>query len=160
MKPRAIGTWILLSTAVVITAVSLRASDRVGVYAVVEKTVLEPSDAVPVQIQIWGAFAQAVPTNPNDYSDPQRGYLYYSCPAGQEATCRNEWSDITSVAGKGTGIGFGSRFKGTGRIRKADEKPSAPDPYPIEMGVMKLGPNANSYHSGITSRLAAALRQR
>jgi hypothetical protein len=159
MRSRVIGALVLLGAAVLST-VALRASDRIGVYAVVEKTTLEPNDTQPVRIQIWGAFAQAVTTNPNDYNDPQRGYLYYTCPAGQESTCRKEWSDITSVAGKGTGIGFGSRFKGTGRIRKADEKPSAPDPYPIEMGVMKLGPDANSYHSGIASKLNAALRQR
>jgi hypothetical protein len=158
MKPRVLGALVLLSAGVVGTLVSVHASDRIGIYAVVDKVVLEPSEAEPLRIQIWGAFAQAVTTNPNDYSDPQKGYLYYTCPAGKTATCRAEWSDIKSVAGKGSGVGFGGRFTGTGRIRKADEKPASPDPYPIDIGLMRMG--SDTYHAQIAGRLSAALKQR
>ena len=156
MPLRIIGGLVLLNAVSSFDAVTLHASDMVGVYAIVEKTVLEPSDDAPLRIEIWGVFAQAVQTNPNDYADPLRGYLYYTCPDRRDSRCRNEWADIKSVAGKGQVIGFGARFKGTGRIRKADEKPASPDPYPIEMGVVRLGPGA--YSSAIAGRLQAALK--
>ncbi|MCA1660297.1 MAG: hypothetical protein LC642_07155, partial [Verrucomicrobiaceae bacterium] len=38
---------------------STSASDLVGVYAFIEKVVLEPSDAAPERIQLWGGFALA-----------------------------------------------------------------------------------------------------
>lgn len=120
----------------VLTAV-LQASDMVGIYAVVEKVVLEPSDTAPQRVQVWGAFALAEGRG-STYQAPQRGYLYYTCPAGQESTCRNEWADLKSVAGKNTAVGFGMRYKPTGRVRKAGEKAASPDPYPIEMGVIKV----------------------
>ena len=106
-------------------AVSIRASDFIGVYAVVERVVLEPSEAAPQRIQIWGAFALSDGKSGSNYGTAQRGYLYYECPAGRETVCRTEWTDLKSVAGKDTGVGFGARYKATGRIRKADEKPAA-----------------------------------
>jgi hypothetical protein len=156
MSSRVPGAVLLLSAGVAFATIAVAASDRVGVYAVVEKVVLEPSDKQPQRVQVWGAFQLAVKTNPNDYSDPQRGYLYYSCPAGQEATCRNEWADLQSVAGKGQAVGFGTRFKELGRVRKADEKPASPDAYPIEMGIMRI--SSNTYHSAIAERLKLALK--
>jgi hypothetical protein len=143
-------------------AVTLRASDMVGVYAVVEKVVLEPSDAAPERVQIWGAFALSDQKSGSNYGPAQRGYLYYSCPAGREAVCRREWQDLKSVAGKDTGVGFGARYKETGRIRKADEKPSAPnaypDAYPIERGVVRLSAGHESLP--VIDRIKAALRER
>ena len=44
----------------------------------------------------------------------------------------------SAVAGKSTAVGFGQRYKPTGRIRKADEKVATPDPYPIQMGVIQV----------------------
>ena len=38
-----------------LTTVTLRASDFVGVYTVVQKIVLEPGDTAPQRVQIWGA---------------------------------------------------------------------------------------------------------
>jgi hypothetical protein len=158
MPSRVPGAVLLLSVGVAFATVTLGASDRVGVYAIVEKVVLEPTGGSPERVQIWGAFQLAVKTNPNDYSDPQRGYLYYSCPKGQEVTCRNEWSDLQSVAGKGQGVGFAARFSQLGHVRKAEEKPASPDLYPIEMGVVKIG--TNTYHSAIAERLKLALKSR
>jgi hypothetical protein len=135
--------------------ITLRASDPVGVYAVVQKVVLEPSDSQPQRIQVWGAFALSEAGNNDDYAAPQVGYVYYTCPQGQEQTCRNEWADIKSVAGKDAGVGFGGRRAGNGRVRKATEAPGAPDVYPIRMGVTKM--SANTYHTGIVSKLKTAL---
>ena len=57
MKLRTIGGVIVLGL-LTLTA-TLRASDMVGVYGVIEKLVLEPAGAAPQRIQVWGAFALA-----------------------------------------------------------------------------------------------------
>lgn len=149
---------LIVLYACVLTAVTLRASDFVGIYAVVEKVVLEPGEAAPQRIQVWGAFALADGKSGSNYGTAQRGYLYYECPAGQEAICRKEWTDLKNVAGKDTGVGFGARYKPTGRIRKADEKPATPDPYPIERGVVRLSAGHESLP--VIDRIKAALRER
>ena len=157
MRMSTIGGLMVLG-ACALTAVTLRASDMVGVYGVIEKVVLEPADAAPQRIQIWGAFALSDGQRGSNYGPAQRGYLYYTCPAGQEAICRREWDDLEAVAGKDTGVGFGARYKPTGRIRKADDKPASPDAYPIERGVMRL----SAGHESLTviDRIKAALRQK
>jgi hypothetical protein len=136
MRLSIIGGLVVLGAA--LTTVALHASDLVGVYAVIDKVVLEPSDAAPQRIQIWGAFALSDGKAGSNYGAAEKGYLYYSCPAGQETVCRKEWEDLKTVAGKDTGVGFGERFKETGRIRKAADKPASPDAYPIARGVVRL----------------------
>ncbi len=158
MRSRMIGGLVILSAACIGWAVSLQASDPVGVYAVVEKVVLEPSDAAPQRIQLWGAFSIAEKDNADNYGPAQRGYLYYSCPAGQESVCRSEWADLKSVAGKNTGVGFGGRYKDSGRIRKADEKVASPDSYPIQMGIVRMTGFRTSLP--VVDRLKAALQDR
>ena len=133
MTKRTVG--LAVASATLALGVVLQASDMVGIYTVVEKVVIEPNATAPQRIQIWGAFALAEGRG-STYGPAQRGYLYYTCPSGQEAVCRKEWSDLKSVAGKGTAVGLGMRYKPTGRVRKADEKVASPDPYPIEMGVV------------------------
>jgi hypothetical protein len=123
-----------VGVALALTAV-LQASDMVGIYGVVEKVVVEPNDSAPQRIQVWGAFAMAEGRG-STYGPAQRGYLYFTCPTGQDAVCRKEWADLKSVAGKGTAVGIGMRYKPTGRVRKAEEKIASPDPYPIQMGVV------------------------
>jgi len=133
-------------------------SDPIGLYAVVEKVVMEPSESAPERIQVWGAFALSETSSPDSYSPPQTGYLYYRCQPGQETTCRNEWADLKSVAGKGIGVGFGGRRTPSGRVRKASDKPSDPDVYPIRMGVVRMG-SMNEQES-IVSSLKRALEAR
>ena len=151
---------IVLSACLTATVV-LRASDMVGIYAVVEKVVLEPSNTAPQRIQVWGAFALAE-LRGSTYQAPQRGYLYYTCPAGQESICRNEWADLKSVAGKNAVVGFGMRYKPTGRVRKADERAASPDPYPIEMGITKVDNPADrgSETAKVIEALKTAAKQR
>ena len=136
MKKPTVG--LVMLGACITLSVVLRASDMVGVYGVVEKVTLEPSEKAPERIQVWGAFSFADGKNGSAYGPVERGYLYYSCPSGQESICRKEWSDLKSVAGKSTAVGFGMRYKPTGRIRKVDEKVATPDPYPIQMGVIQV----------------------
>jgi hypothetical protein len=160
VKTRTIGLMVL-SASMVLT-VALQASDAIGVYAVVEKVVLEPSDTAPERVQIWGAVALANENSPSSYGPAQRGYLYYTCPPGKESVCRKEWADLKSVAGKATGIGFGHRHSPTGRVRKADEKASSPDLYPIQIGVVRIE-NASDRGAEtlqVIERLRQALKQR
>jgi hypothetical protein len=158
-KLRTLGSVMgVITLLTCVLAVTLRASDMVGVYAVVEKVVLEPSDAAPQRAQIWGAFALADQKPGSTYGAAQRGYLYYECPAGRETVCRKEWEDLKTVAGKDTGVGFGARYKETGRIRKADDKPAGPDVYPIERGVVRLSAGHESLP--VIDRIKAALRER
>jgi len=158
MKTRTNSAMVLLSAVCAVTAVTVNASDPLGVYAVVQKVVLEPNDAEPLRVQIWGAFSLWEANSGDEYEAPRAGYLYYSCPQGEESTCRNEWSDIKSVAGKGLGIGFGGRYRAAGRIRKADEKPTGPDAYPIRMGVVRVGPRQGQPE--IVTKLKALLAAR
>ena len=131
----------------------LRASDPVGVYCLIDKVVLEPNDTAPTTIQIWGAFSFAVPmyapaNPPGTFGNAQvgdlygavaTGYLYLTCPAVNDSTCRKEWADLKSVAGKHQIVGFGGRHKNNGRVRKADEKVASPDAYMLNVGVVPLG---------------------
>jgi len=155
MKTRTLGVLVVLSAAGALTGVTLRASVPLGVFAIVERIVLEPSATEPQRIQIWGAFTA---WSADRYQTAQRGYLYYSCPPTQDTICRHEWKDITSIAGTGEAIGFGERSRATGRIRRADERPASPDPYPIQFGVVKMGPRLGSHT--IVDQLRATLRGR
>jgi hypothetical protein len=159
MMKRIVG--LSLVTGVLALTAVLQASDMVGIYGVVEKVVVEPNDKTPERIQIWGAFAIAEGRG-STYGPAQRGYLYYTCPSGQENVCRKEWSDLKSVAGKGTAVGLGMRYKPTGRVRKADEKVASPDPYPIQMGVMVVDNAADrgSDTMKVIEGLKTAVKQR
>jgi hypothetical protein len=136
----------------------LGASDPIGVYAVIEKIVLEPAQGSPERIQIWGAFALSDTRNQDDYHAPQKGYLYYSCTPAQLDTCRKEWADLQSVAGKGVGVGFGGRHIANGRVRNATDTPASPDVYPIRMGVFRT--DSRGAQPAVIEKLKAALAAR
>jgi hypothetical protein len=137
MNARGITVFIAVVGCWVAGTARLGASDPIGVYAVIDKVVLEPAQKEPQRIQVWGAFALSDTRNQDDYQAPQKGYLYYSCAAQQLSTCQKEWADLQSVAGKGVGVGFGGRHIPNGRVRAATDTPDSPDVYPIRMGVVK-----------------------
>jgi hypothetical protein len=120
-------------------------SDRVGVYALIDRVILEPNESAPERIQIWGAFALAHVEDRNNYESPQRGYFYYSLKAGKEDICRREWADFKALAGTGEVIGFGGRFEPKGRLRKADEKVENPDAYPVAWGLARMSQQYPDY---------------
>jgi len=122
-RPKPFAAFAVMAI-LMVAARPLHASDPVGVYALIDKVVFEPSEANPTAVQIWGAFSLAVPrssdgaqqkpegsfgslTNGDIYAAVQKGYLYLSCAKGKETTCRNEWTDLKSVAGKHEIVGFG-----------------------------------------------------
>jgi hypothetical protein len=136
MVRRLILVVVLLSA---VAAMRVSASVPLGVYAVVDKVVLEPADIGPQRIQIWGTFALWDGKPGLGYGAPERGYLYYSCSSEQIEICQNEWADLKSMAGTGRTIGFGSRSLAAGRVRAPGEQASAPEMYPIQFGVVQLG---------------------
>jgi hypothetical protein len=93
------------------------ASDPIGIYALIDKVVLEPSEGNPQRIQIWGAFALADRADRNAYSQPVRGYLYYTLPGQKNDVALAEWKDLKASAGTGQIIAFASRYSPTGRVR-------------------------------------------
>jgi hypothetical protein len=134
MKAAALVGTVLF--AIVVGATIVHASDPMAVYARVDKVVLEPDADSPQAIQIWGVFALAKPDDRNDYLAPVRGYLYFSLKDHSRAA-RAEWADLKSVAGSGQIVSFGSRYQLKMRVRQADEKPAAPDPYIVSIGLTK-----------------------
>jgi hypothetical protein len=120
-------------------APSARASDPTGIYAFVDRVVLEPSDAAPERIQVWGGFALAKRDNRDDYHDAERGYMYFKLRPGDEAVCKKEWADLKSVTGTRQIVAFGSRFdEPAPKVRNADAHADNPDPYPKSVGINKV----------------------
>src|ERR1043165_3395435 len=54
MKSAKMSILLFLGAVLVLPALILKASDPVGVYAVIDKVVLEPGETSPQRIQIWG----------------------------------------------------------------------------------------------------------
>jgi len=141
---RKITTLLAVVMAVAAAAAGvLRASDRVAVYAKVDKVILEPSTGEPATLQVWGVFSVAQVGNPNDYQPAARGYLYYKLPSRADLA-RREWADLQSVAGTGDIVAFGSRWEGVPRVRPITDKPTNPDPYSLNTGLTKVRGN-NQY---------------
>ena len=120
-------------------------SDWIGIYARIDKVVLEPGTGAPERIQIWGAFALASKKDRNSYESAQRGYLYYSIKPGKEEVCRTEWADLKAIAGTGQVIGFGGRDIPPGRLRKPDDKVADPDVYPVGWGLTRMSQRGSEY---------------
>ena len=120
-------------------------SDRIGVYARVDKVILEPNAAAPERIQIWGAFAFASKADRVSYDPAQRGYLYFSLKPGKEELCRKEWADLKTIAGTDQIVGFGGRDLPRPRLRKADEKVANPDEYQVNFGLVKMSDRGSEY---------------
>ena len=141
-----------LFAAVLAPAPSINAfSDWIGVYAVIDKVVVEPGTGAPERIQIWGDFALAKTSDRNTYEAPQRGYLYLKIVPGKEEVCRKEWADLKALAGTGQVIGFGARNNLVSnpetrpRVRKASDKPADPDPHMVGYGMVKMGDRPGNY---------------
>lgn len=136
----------LAAVAALLMVASVKASDPVGVYAMVERVVFAPSEAAPKSVQVWGVFTPSIePPRPTykpeqAYGDVQKGYMYFTCAADKMATCLAEWSDLKSMAGKTEVVGFSTRWaRSKARVRLANETPSAPDMYESNVGVVKIG---------------------
>jgi len=162
--------------------VVLGASDPIGAYTIVDKVVRLPNSTEPTSVQIFGVFSFAIPRDANFqqpfppgsfgraetgdvYGAIQKGYVYYTCPTGREANCQAEWADLNSIAGKSEVVGFGTRRGMTSRVRPMTEKPASPDVYPLNIGIVRMGPygangqnNRTSQYPDLIAALQAASR--
>jgi hypothetical protein len=117
---------------------SVRASDPVGIYAVVDKVVLGPNEQSPDTIQVWGTFALAEGRG-DTYSKPKQGYLFFKLDPEKPDVARKEWNDLKAVAGTRQGVAFGVRWaKQKPTVRPSDEKPKDPDSYTLGVGMHKI----------------------
>ncbi len=146
------------------------ASGPIGVYALIDKVVLEPNDTAPERAQIWGVFVLADKQRGTPIFPAKRGYLYFQLPAEgvwregvpRDVVTRREWNDLKAVAGTGQMVGFGSSWVGNGtsapgdpyRVHPASELPAAPSPYVLNTGVVKLP--AGGSNEQILNQLRAA----
>jgi len=130
-------TLLLLGILACLAPRAAVASDPIGVYALVEKVVLEPGDTAPERIQVWGAFAVAHKSG-YEYKKAEPGYLYYKLDPARASQCQKEWSDLKSVAGTGQIVSFGSRYSENGKVRAKEAKLENADLYPPGIGVVKL----------------------
>ena len=141
--------WSLLSLGIFfgLSGACLRASDPIGVFALVDKVALEPNAIAPASIQIWGSFSLADDRDParDAYKSPQKGYLYYKLPDEKADAARKEWKDLAAVAGTGQVIGFGSRFGPKATVRSAGQKPQNPDVYSVAFGLVKSNQRRSDY---------------
>ena len=139
---KGVSFLIVTFALLILSSARVRASDPIGIYALVDKVVLEPNETSPERIQIWGAFALAE-GNGDAYKSAERGYLYYKLVPEKANICRNEWSDLKAVAGSGQIVSFAARYQEKGALRKAGVKPENPDKYPVAMGVHKVQADRN-----------------
>jgi hypothetical protein len=147
MKSRGI-LFIVMIVCVTLSALPVETpaySDRIGVYARIDRVVFEPNESAPERIQIWGGFALASKNDRAGYDPAQYGYLYYSLATGKEELCRKEWADFKSIAGSDQIIGFGGRHLEPSRLRNVDDKPASPDVYPIGSGLVKMSDRHSDY---------------
>src|SRR5688500_5997298 len=124
-----------LAAAGMLTEGELSASDRVGIYSLVDKVVVEPDAEGPAAVQIWGAFVVALPDQPKgarryEYQPVRRGSLYFVAPPRGEELARREWADLARIGGTGEIVAFGSGTMiqagaMTARVRPASERPSS-----------------------------------
>jgi hypothetical protein len=168
---------VLISVlAIVVSASNLMADGPVGVYAIVQKVVFEPSEAAPKTLQIWGVFVwvDGGLKSPGPINLPQRGYIYFKLPEGaaEASAAKKQWMDIKAVAGSNQIIAFGDwKYSGpfedlyipvTGgqedvRVRKQAEAPSKPIAYPIKTGLIKIADDPA--HESLRSLMKAFLQR-
>jgi hypothetical protein len=150
----AVGAFVALSMTSLLSSRTDAYSDWIGIYARIDKVVLEPDPSAPQRIQIWGAFALASKQDRNSYEKPQRGYLYYSLAPGKEEVCRKEWADLKTTAGTEKLIGFGSRSSLSTRVRKPEDTPADPDLYRVGWGLVKMNDRGSNYPPFVELRAA------
>ena len=118
---------------------TLHASGPMAVYALIDKVSFEPSADHPDRIRISGVFITSEKQG-SVWSDPQRGYLYFSLPGARDADrAREEWSSLQKVAGTRQVVAFGKGWDAADvKVRKTDSPESSPDEYTLNIGLATL----------------------
>jgi hypothetical protein len=119
----------------------VHASGPIGVYALVDKVTFEPNADKPERIRISGVFitAKETPDNSTVYGEPQRGFLYFRLPKGNnEDLARREWADLKSIAGTRQVVGLGTSWGTKAHVTTPDKEPTSPAEYPMGNGLVKM----------------------
>src|SRR5262245_24049298 len=134
---RFLRVTILLAASVVAAGWPSRAqaSSPMGVYARVDTVAYEPTKAEAVRAVVHGVFALHSGAAGFNYTAPQAGYMYFQCPAGNEAECRLQWQDLENAIGQNYCAGFGQQDQSFGTVRAEGTVPTSPDTYVLGMGV-------------------------
>jgi hypothetical protein len=125
-----------LSAAALAACLMVQASGPIAVYALIDQVTLEPNAEKPQRARISGVFVTAAERTDN-YSSPQKGYLYFKLPADSQEYAVREWNDLKSVAGTRQVVGFGSSWVGSARVHKEGEQ-AEPAEYILGNGVVKI----------------------
>jgi hypothetical protein len=128
---------ILCGVAIILAMHTAYASGPIAVYAFVDKVEFEPNADKPERMRISGVFITAAERS-NTYSAPERGYLYFTLPRGNQEMALREWSDLKSIAGTRQVVGFGSSWSAKVRVRKSDEQAGSADEYAMGNGLVKV----------------------
>lgn len=121
------------------------ASDPVGVFAIVDKVVVEPATGTPERIQVWGTFSIAEGERGGNYRSPEKGYLYFKLPEKKPDVAQKEWADLKALAGKNEVVGFSHRYGIPPKVRQATEKPDKADEFRTGFGLIRMQSRAPSY---------------
>jgi len=105
-----------------------------GAVAAVVSVKFEPNEASAKRIRIDGAFSL---WNGASYWPPQRGYMYFECPAGREADCRLQWKRIEAAVKSEHCVGFGWDAP-PGSVRFPETPASDPDTYLLLNGTHRV----------------------
>jgi hypothetical protein len=131
---------LALALVFVAAAAAVNASDRVGIYGVIDKVVFEPNETNPERVQLWGRFAIATRNDRDLYDAVRNGYLYFQLPS-EPRQARAEWNDLKSLAGTRKIVAFSARFGQSVRLRAASEAPKSADKYTLGVGVQTIRPD-------------------
>jgi hypothetical protein len=82
-------------------------SATVGIYAIIDQLVFEPTGGLPNFARISGVFVVPVRMSSGSYQRPQKGYLYFRIAPGTEQATRKDWSALSILAGSGKVVAFG-----------------------------------------------------
>ena len=135
----ATGLGSVLSMAILLGgAPSARASSPLSTWVVASKLDLLPNPQAATSVMIHGAFFFW--SNGGQYTAPQCGFMYFTCPPGSEALCRMQWMDIVSLTQSNLCAGFGQmNMAPTATFYKPGDTPGKPDLWDLGMGVQAGG---------------------
>ena len=115
-----------------------QASSPNAIYVVASRIDLMPDAKNATSAIIHGAFFFWM--NGGAYSAPTCGYMYFSCPQGAEAMCRQQWTDVATFSQNGACAGFGPiNVMTNATFYKEGAVPGKPDLWDNGMGVAPGG---------------------
>ncbi len=135
--------WLAGVSLLLLGGAGARGSGPLGVFAVLDKVVAEPSGGSPERVRLWGTFVQARAGGGREFSLPAYGFIDYALDPDRPAEwSRREWADMQKIAGTGAIAGWSdsSQRGHLGRVRRLGTAAGEPDRYPVSYGVYKLDP--------------------